>query len=179
MLFPFFLEYQCPHSFFASSTQRTFWYHMRLICAWTEPLVLTGSQLFITCTVLYYIHLFTFLTCFLEYELVYCSPDYPVIPATRTMATYSKCSIRISSRGTFLTVWWLRLNLPMQEVQVQSACTKVVIIWANSETWWRTGKPGALQSISLQTVRHDWVTEQQQCCNKFNKDFKNGPHKNY
>ena len=28
--------------------------------------------------------------------------------------------------------------------------------------WWRTGKPGVLQSMGSQRVRHDWVTEQQQ-----------------
>ena len=27
--------------------------------------------------------------------------------------------------------------------------------------WWGTGRPGVLQSRGLQTVRHDWVTEQQ------------------
>ena len=27
--------------------------------------------------------------------------------------------------------------------------------------WWRTGKPGVLQSVGLQRVGHDWVTEQQ------------------
>ena len=32
-------------------------------------------------------------------------------------------------------------------------------IWTNSRRWWRTGKPGILQSTGLQ--RHDWVTEQQ------------------
>ena len=35
-------------------------------------------------------------------------------------------------------------------------------IWASSGRWWRTGKPGVLQSMELQRVRHDWVTEQQQ-----------------
>ena len=35
-------------------------------------------------------------------------------------------------------------------------------VWANSGRWWRTGKPGVLQSTGLQIVRHDWVTEQQQ-----------------
>ena len=35
-------------------------------------------------------------------------------------------------------------------------------VWANSGRWWRRGKPGVLQSIGSQTVRHDWVTEQQQ-----------------
>ena len=34
-------------------------------------------------------------------------------------------------------------------------------IWASSGRWWRTGKPGMLQPMGLQRVRHDWVTEQQ------------------
>ena len=33
---------------------------------------------------------------------------------------------------------------------------------ANSRRWWRTGKPGVLQSMGSQSVRHNWVTEQQQ-----------------
>ena len=28
--------------------------------------------------------------------------------------------------------------------------------------WWRTGKPGVLQSTVSQRVRHDWATKQQQ-----------------
>ena len=35
-------------------------------------------------------------------------------------------------------------------------------IWALSGKWWRTGKPGILQSMGSQKVRHDWVIEQQQ-----------------
>ena len=35
-------------------------------------------------------------------------------------------------------------------------------VWASSGRWWRTGKPGTLQSVGLQRVRHDWETEQQQ-----------------
>ena len=33
-------------------------------------------------------------------------------------------------------------------------------VWANSRRWWRTGKPGVLQSMGTQRVRHDWATEQ-------------------
>ena len=33
-------------------------------------------------------------------------------------------------------------------------------IWASSRRWWRTGKPGMLQSMGLQRVRHDWATEE-------------------
>ena len=32
-------------------------------------------------------------------------------------------------------------------------------VWANSENWWWTGKPGVLQSMGSQRVRHDWATE--------------------
>ena len=32
-------------------------------------------------------------------------------------------------------------------------------VWASSGSWWWTGKPGVLQSMGLQRVRHYWVTE--------------------
>ena len=32
-------------------------------------------------------------------------------------------------------------------------------VWASSGSCWRTGKPGVLQSMGLQRVGHDWVTE--------------------
>ena len=35
-------------------------------------------------------------------------------------------------------------------------------VWASSGRYWRTRKPDVLQSMGLQRVRHDWVTEQQQ-----------------
>ena len=35
-------------------------------------------------------------------------------------------------------------------------------VWANSGRWWRTGKPGVLQSMGSQRVRHDLAREQQQ-----------------
>ena len=35
-------------------------------------------------------------------------------------------------------------------------------VWVNSGSWWWTGRPGVLQSMGLQTVGHDWVTEPQQ-----------------
>ena len=33
-------------------------------------------------------------------------------------------------------------------------------VWASSGRWWWTGKPGVLQSMGSQRVRHDWPTEQ-------------------
>ena len=32
-------------------------------------------------------------------------------------------------------------------------------IWANSGSWWWTGRSGMLQSMGAQRVRHDWATE--------------------
>ena len=32
-------------------------------------------------------------------------------------------------------------------------------VWVNSGSRWWTGRPGVLQSMGLQRVRHDWVTE--------------------
>ena len=32
-------------------------------------------------------------------------------------------------------------------------------VWASSGSWWWTGRPGVLQSMGLQRVGHDWVTE--------------------
>ena len=34
-------------------------------------------------------------------------------------------------------------------------------VWANPGRWWRTWKPGVLQSMVLQTVGHDLATEKQ------------------
>ena len=33
-------------------------------------------------------------------------------------------------------------------------------VWVNSRSWWWTGRPGMLQFMGSQRVRHDWVTEQ-------------------
>ena len=32
-------------------------------------------------------------------------------------------------------------------------------VWVNSGSWWWRGKPGMLQSVGSQRVRHDWTTE--------------------
>ena len=54
-------------------------------------------------------------------------------------------------------------------------------VWTNSRGQWKTGKPGVLQSMRLQRVRHDLATEQQEQIIKWHlfqgwKDFFNTPH---
>ena len=44
----------------------------------------------------------------------------------------------------------------------QTSLTQWTWVWANPGGQWRTEEPGMLQSIILQRVRHDLVTEQQQ-----------------
>ena len=43
-----------------------------------------------------------------------------------------------------------------------ASLTQWTWVWANSGRWWRTGKPGVLQFMGSQRVRHDLATEQQQ-----------------
>ena len=40
-----------------------------------------------------------------------------------------------------------------------ASLTQQTWVWASSRKWWWTGKPGVLQSMRLQRVRHDWVIE--------------------
>ena len=40
-----------------------------------------------------------------------------------------------------------------------ASLTQWTWVWASSRSWWWTGKPGLLQSMGLQRVRHNWVTE--------------------
>ena len=43
-----------------------------------------------------------------------------------------------------------------------ASSTQWTWVWANSRRWWRTGKPGVLQSMGSQRVGHNLATEQQQ-----------------
>ena len=40
-----------------------------------------------------------------------------------------------------------------------ASLTQWTWVWASSASWWWARKPGMLQSMGLQRVRHDWVTE--------------------
>ena len=37
--------------------------------------------------------------------------------------------------------------------------TRWTWVWVNPGSWWWTGRPGVLQFMELQRVRHDWATE--------------------
>ena len=40
-----------------------------------------------------------------------------------------------------------------------ASLTRWTWVWTNLVSWWWTGKPGVLQSMSSQRVRRDWVTK--------------------
>ena len=40
-----------------------------------------------------------------------------------------------------------------------ASLTQWTWIWVNSGSWWWTGRPGVLQSMGSQRVRHNWATE--------------------
>ena len=40
-----------------------------------------------------------------------------------------------------------------------ASLTRCTWVWVGSGSWWWTGKPGVLQCMGLQRVRHDWATE--------------------
>ena len=42
---------------------------------------------------------------------------------------------------------------------LDGSLTRWTWVWASSRSWWWTGKPGMLQSMGSQRVRHDWVTD--------------------
>ena len=63
------------------------------------------------------------------------------------------------------TVMWERLRVGEGDNRGQddwmASLTQWTWVWASSRKWWRTGKPGVLQSTGSQTVGHYWATEQQ------------------
>ena len=52
-----------------------------------------------------------------------------------------------------------------------ASLTQWTWIWASSRSCWWTWKPGVLQSMGSQRVRHDWVTEQQHNCHRYNSNL--------
>ena len=40
-----------------------------------------------------------------------------------------------------------------------ASLTRWTWVWENSRSWWWTGRPGMLQFMGSQRVRHDWDTE--------------------
>ena len=46
-----------------------------------------------------------------------------------------------------------------QRMSWMASPTQWTWVWASSGSWWWAGRPGVLQFMGSQRVRHDWVTE--------------------
>ena len=55
--------------------------------------------------------------------------------------------------------YWERLKAEGECDGWMASPTQWAWIWVNSGSWWRTGRPGVLQSMGSQRVGHDWATE--------------------
>ena len=58
--------------------------------------------------------------------------------------------------------WWERLKVGREGDDRglngwMASPTQWTWVWVNSRSWWWTGRPGVLQSMGLQRVRHDWA----------------------
>ena len=80
-----------------------------------------------------------------------CLGNLKIAHAILSVCLHLKSSIRTS-----LVVQWLRLGLPMQG----GVCVQSLV--------------GELRSSIVRSQKAK--AKQKQCCNKFNRDFKNGPH---
>ena len=47
---------------------------------------------------------------------------------------------------------------------LMASLTRWAWVWASSRSWWWTRRPGVLQSMGSQRVRHDWATELNWTC---------------
>ena len=56
-----------------------------------------------------------------------------------------------------------------------ASLTQWTWVWVDSRSWWWTGRPGVLQFIGSQGVRHDWATELTEYVQTRAPDFKLHP----
>ena len=101
--------------------------------------------------------------------------QWEAIPFSRG-SSWPRDQIHVScNAGGFFTIWatWEAQIWPCKKYKGKqeekgttedemASLTQWTWVWASSRRWWRTGKPGELQFMGLQRVRHNGVTEQLQ-----------------
>ena len=66
---------------------------------------------------------------------------------------------RANSLGKTLILWMIEGWRKRGQQRMRWLLTQWTWVWANSGTQWKTEKPGMLQSMGLQRVRHNWTTK--------------------
>ena len=89
---------------------------------------------------------------------------------------YSLEGLMLKLKFQYLAIWWEELThwkRPWCSERLKAggegndrgwdgwmaSPTQWTWVWASSGSWWRTGKPGVLQSMGSQRVGQDWATE--------------------
>ena len=54
---------------------------------------------------------------------------------------------------------WEEKGTTEDEMVGWASLTQWTWVWVNSGSWWWIGRPGVLQSMGLQRVRHDWLNQ--------------------
>ena len=85
----------------------------------------------------------------------------------------SSCPMKCKQEASSKCLTWSPSISCINNRQLLASPTQWAWVWANSVRWWRTRKPGMLQSMGSQRVGHDWATEQQQkeCKTKNSENF--------
>ena len=86
-----------------------------------------------------------------------------------------KYGARPSWRSKWRTAGWIQkeeshllghtdvsVHSPKGDVDILKCLKQWIWVWTNSGRQWRTGKPGVLQFMGSQSIKHELVTEQQQ-----------------
>ena len=85
--------------------------------------------------------------------------------------TQSRTWLKPLSSSSSITFQYLLKTLVLEKIESRrrrgwqrmdvwvASPTRWTWVWASSGSWWWTEKPGMLQSMGSQRVRHNWVTE--------------------
>ena len=85
------------------------------------------------------------------------SPEYSLkglMLKFHTLVTW--CQVLTHRKRPWCWEDWRQDEKEMTEDGWMASPTKWTWVWANFGSWWWSGKPGVLQSMGSQRVRHDW-----------------------
>ena len=86
--------------------------------------------------------------------------DLLAVPGTlKSLLQHHSSKASILRCSAFFTVQLSHPYMTTGKTIVMASLTWWTWVWVNSGSWWWTGRPGVLQVMGSQRVRHDWVTE--------------------
>ena len=101
-------------------------------------------------------------------HLILCCPLFllpPIPPSIRVFSNESTLRMRWPELTHWRRLWWWEGLEAGGEGDDRgwdgwmASLTPWTWVWANSGSWWWTGRPGVLRFMGSQTGRHDWATK--------------------